>query len=399
MNRKNSSFNKLQISLSAGSHFITDIYQSFIIGLIPILALKFDLSLFKVGLLTATSVIAKSLFSPIFGYFSDRHGLKYYIIAGPLFTSIFLSLIGILPNYYFILAFLFLGNLSIAAYHPASAAIAGHFGGSKKGLVSSIINFGGNFGNALGVLLIILIVEKLNMNLTPIAMVPGIIMVIVLFKFVPNTSFRNKAENTLNFFSRIKKVNKRKICLLFLIMFTIYSLYIMWITLITYMPLYYTGANITLINVGTIMLFFGMLGGAGGLLSGFLFDRFKKGSLIIQIGFVLAAPIFFFIFRTTGLASIILFIAGGFFLISIQPVCIRMTQDLLPGNMSLASSLILGFSPGIAAITMIFLGKAADIIGIVTLINYEIILIIFTVLMLFVFPLAERSLRDEKNNQ
>ena len=139
MNRKNSSFNKLQISLSAGSHFITDIYQSFIIGLIPVLTLKFDLSLFKVGLLTATSVIANSLFSPIFGYFSDRHGLKYYIIAGPLFTSIFLSLIGILPNYYFILAFLFLGNLSIAAYHPASAAIAGHFGGSKKGLGSSII--------------------------------------------------------------------------------------------------------------------------------------------------------------------------------------------------------------------------------------------------------------------
>jgi FSR family fosmidomycin resistance protein-like MFS transporter len=398
MNRKNSSFNKLQISLSAGSHFITDIYQSFIIGLIPVLALKFDLSLFKVGLLTATSVIANSLFSPIFGYFSDRHGLKYYIVAGPLFTSIFLSLIGILPNYYFILAFLFLGNLSIAAYHPASAAIAGHFGGSKKGLGSSIINFGGNFGNALGVLLIILIVEKLNINLTPIAMIPGIIMVIVLFKFVPNTSFRNKAENTLNFFSKIKKVNKRKIYLLFLIMFTIYSLYIMWITLITYMPLYYTGANITLINVGTIMLFFGMLGGAGGLFSGFLFDRFKKGSLIIQIGFVLAAPILFFTFRTTGLISIILFVTGGFFLISIQPVCIRMTQDLLPGNMSLASSLILGFSPGIAAITMIFLGKAADIIGIVALINYEIILIIFTILMLFSFPLAERSLRDEKNN-
>ncbi len=223
-------------------------------------------------------------------------------------------------------------------------------------------------------------------------------MVIVLFKFVPNTSFRNKAENTLNFFSRIKRVNKRKIYLLFLIMFTIYSLYIMWITLITYMPLYYTGANITLINVGTIMLFFGMLGGAGGLFSGFLFDRFKKGSLIIQIGFVLAAPILFFTFRTTGLISIILFVTGGFFLISIQPVCIRMTQDLLPGNMSLASSLILGFSPGIAAITMIFLGKAADIIGIVALINYEIILIIFTILMLFSFPLAERSLRDEKNN-
>jgi len=294
MNRKNSSFNKFQISLSAGSHFITDMYQSFIIGLIPVLALKFDLSLFRIGLLTATSVIANSLFSPIFGYFSDRHGLKYYIIAGPLFTSIFLSLIGILPNYYFILAFLFLGNLSIAAYHPASAAVAGHFGGSKKGLGSSIINFGGYFGGAIGVLLIILIVEKLNMNLTPIAMIPGLITAIVLFKFVPNTSFKNDTGNFLDFFSRIKKMNKRKIYLLFLVLFTIYSLRILWITLITYMPLYYTGANITLINVGMIMFFFGMLGGVGGLLSGFLFDRFKKGNLIIQISFALATYILFY---------------------------------------------------------------------------------------------------------
>jgi FSR family fosmidomycin resistance protein-like MFS transporter len=155
---------------------------------------------------------------------------------------------------------------------------------------------------------------------------------------------------------------------------------------------------VTLINIGVILLFFGMLGGAGGLLSGFIFDRFKKGSFIIQVGFALAIPLFFFTFKTSGLISIILFIAGGFFLISIQPVCIRMTQDLMPENMSLASSLILGFSPGMAAITMIFLGKAADIIGIAALINYELILIIFTFLMLFSFPAVEKSLRN-KNPQ
>ena len=124
MSKKNSQFNRLQIYLSAGSHFITDIYQSFIIGLIPALTLKFGLSLFQVGLLTATGVIAKSFFSPIFGYLSDHQGITYYLIAGLLLTSVFLSLIGILPNYYFLLAFLFLGNLGVAAYHPASAAIA-----------------------------------------------------------------------------------------------------------------------------------------------------------------------------------------------------------------------------------------------------------------------------------
>jgi len=393
MNRENIQFNKLQIFLSSISHFITDIYQSFIIGLIPILALKFNLSLFKVGLLTATSTIANSLFSPIFGYFSDRHGLKYYLIAGPLFTSIFLSLIGIIPNYYLLLLFLFLGNLSIAAYHPASAAIAGHFGGDKKGLGSSIINFGGNLGYSIGSLLIILVTEKLNIYFTPIAIIPGLIIVIFLFKFAPDIKSNNEQVYSIDSL-RIKKLNKEKVYILLLIMFAEYSLYILWITLLTYMPLYFTGLNVTLINIGVILFLFGMLGGAGGLLTGFIFDRFKKGFIIIQIAFALSIPLFFFTFKTTGLTSIILFILGGFFLISIQPVCIRMAQDIMPENMSLASSLILGFSPGIAAITMIFLGKAADIIGIEALVNYELILILFTIILLFFkLPSAEGNLK------
>ncbi len=393
MNKENIQFNKLQILLSSSSHFITDIYQSFIIGLIPILALKFNLSLFKVGLLTATGTIANSLFSPIFGYFSDRHGLKYYLIAGPLFTSIFLSLIGIIPNYYLLLLFLFLGNLSIAAYHPASAAIAGHFGGDKKGLGSSIINFGGNLGYSIGSLLIILVTEKLNIYFTPIAIIPGLVIVIFLFKFAPDIKSNNEQVYSIDSL-RIKKLNKEKVYILLLIMFAEYSLYILWITLLTYMPLYFTGLNVTLINIGVILFLFGMLGGAGGLLTGFIFDRFKKGFIIIQIAFALSIPLFFFTFKTTGLTSIILFILGGFFLISIQPVCIRMAQDIMPENMSLASSLILGFSPGIAAITMIFLGKAADIIGIEALVNYELILILFTIILLFFkLPSAEGNLK------
>ncbi len=388
--------NKFQVALSTSSHFITDIYQSFIIGLIPLLKLKFGLSLFEVALLTATSVIANSLFSPVFGILSDRHGLKYFLILGPLVTSVFLSLLGIITNYYFLLVFLFIGNLGVAAYHPASAAVAGHFGGNKKGISSSIINFGGNFGSALGVLLIILIVEKINMKFTPVAMIPGIIMVIILLKYIPSSMHGGSIFKLRGFFTKIKKVNKSKVYLLFLVLFSVYTLYIMWITIFTYIPLYYTGEGATLVTAGVVMFLFGMLGGAGGMLSGWLFDRFKKGSFIIQAGFLCALPLFYYAFRTPILISFALFILGGIFLISAQPVCIRITQDLLPGNVSFASSLILGFSPGLAAITIIFLGKVADRIGIAQLIRWELLLVAFTIILLFSYPLAEKKSRALK---
>lgn len=386
---------RLQVILSAVSHFITDIYQAFIIGLIPLLTLKFDLSLFQVALLTATSVMANSFFSVFFGFFSDRHGIKYFLIIGPFVTSVFLSLLGIIPNYYLLIICLFIGNLGIAAYHPASAAVAGHFGGNRKAVSSSIINFGGNFGSALGVLLIILIVENINVKFTPAAMIPGIIMVIILLKYVPSSISKAGQTSIRSFTFKLKNAKREKIYLLILILFSIYTLYILWITIFTYMPLYYTRKGLSLINAGIIMFLFNMLGGASGMVSGWLFDRFKRGLYIIQAGFIFAIPLFYFTFNSSLPVSIMLFIFGGIFLISVQPVCIRLSQDLLPGSMSFASSLILGFAPGLAGITMIFLGKAADKIGIGRLMQLELILAAFTVMLLFIFSiLFKRKLKS-----
>lgn len=385
-------FNKLQIGLTAGSHFITDIYQSFYIGLIPILTYKFGLSLFMVSLLSATSVISNSLFAPVFGYMADRHGLKYFIVAGPLVTSIFLSMLGVVPNYWVIILFLFFGNLGIAAFHPASAAMAGHYGGKKKGLGTALINFGGNFGVAFGSLLVILILKKIGINYTPLTMIPGIAIAFILLRYVPSKQNINSSIKSHGFFTRLKKTNPKKLYLIANIVFTVYSLFIVWISLNTYMPLYFTEAKVTLINIGVILFLFGALGGSGGFLSGYLYDRFKKGYFLMQAGLIISIPLLFFIFQTKGIAAIVSFIFGGFFLISILPVCIRMSQDLLPANIGFASSLILGVSSGLAGVTMIFLGKMADIIGIAMLIKLELLLLFLSFLILFSYPFVEKRL-------
>jgi FSR family fosmidomycin resistance protein-like MFS transporter len=389
---KKTGSSKLQIGLATGSHFLVDIYQSFYVGLIPLLTLKFGLSLFKVSLLGATSMIANSLFAPLFGYLADRYGLKYFVIAGPIITSVFLSFIGVIPNYWIIILFLFLGNLGVAAYHPASAAIAAYYGGNKKGLYSSIISFGGNFGAAFGSLLIILILKKIGINFTPLAMIPGILIAIVLLKLVPQKQNTTSKSQDLRLFSKIMRMDRRKLFLIFTLIFSVYSLYILWITLINYMPLYFTGFKVSLINIGIILLLFGTLGGGGGVLTGILYDRFKNGYILIQIALIVSIPLLYFIFQTNGLASIALFILSGVFLVSIQPVCIRMVQDMLPGNVSLASSLILGLSSGLAGVTMIFLGKAADIIGIEKLVRYELLFLFTAFLILFSYPLVGKKL-------
>jgi len=71
---------------------------------------------------------------------------------------------------------------------------------------------------------------------------------------------------------------------------------------------------------------------------------------------------------------------------STLPLCIRAVQDIFPGNVSLASSLIIGVSTGTAAATLMLIGKVADNIGMIKTINYVLIMPVLAVLLLFLFP-------------
>ncbi|MCL5071715.1 MAG: MFS transporter [Actinobacteria bacterium] len=153
------------ISLSTISHFIIDLYPAFIVGIIPLIASRYSLNIFQVSIMTALSQISNSLTQPLFGYLSDRHGFKNYMVYGVLFAAMFLSLIAVVPNYFIILLLLFLGNLGVSAFHPSSAAIGAEYKGKKKGLGNSIISLGGNAGYAIGSLFFVLIIDKIGISI------------------------------------------------------------------------------------------------------------------------------------------------------------------------------------------------------------------------------------------
>jgi len=228
-------------------------------------------------------------------------------------------------------------------------------------------------------------------------MIPGIITFFILLRYVPSGEHKIVHEEIGSHSAGIGKLKPKKIFMISSLIFTVYSLYILWISLTSYMPVYFTEEKLPLINIGVVLFLFGAFGGGGGFISGFLKDKYKKGSIVIQAALFVSIPLIFFIFEFDLNYSIMFFILGGLFLVPIQPVCIRMAQDLFPSNMSLASSLILGLSSGLAAITMIFLGKAADIIGIANLIRLELILLAASFILLFFYPVIERRSKITKS--
>jgi predicted MFS family arabinose efflux permease len=201
------------------------------------------------------------------------------------------------------------------------------------------------------------------------------------------------SRDSINFLKKLKVINKIKILKLFLIIIASYSRDLTWITLTTFMPLYFAKSGIKLLNIGYILIIFTLVGGFGGILAGYFSDRIKYKIVIVQAGLLFSAPFTYFIFKTQGIVPVIFFIFTGLFTISTLPTCIRLSQDIFPSNMGLASSLVMGLSVGTASITMIFLGKVADNIGIENMINYIIVLVLATAAILTAYSF----LPEDKN--
>lgn len=377
---------KTKIFLGFAPHLVTDLYASFIFGMIPILAVKLELSLFLVGILASVNLISANLSQPIFGFLSDKYGIRYFLMIGPLLASVFISLLGIAPAYWAILICLFLGNLGVAAIHPPTAAIANHFGGRRKGFANSLISFGGAIGFSFGSVFIIFIIERFGMTYTPIAAIPGIIIAAVMFKFAPDITTINVPGYKASFTDRLKKVKKSKMALLLLVLLVSYCREVMNITLLTFMPLYFTGRGISLINFGYILMSFVIVGGMGGLIAGYYSDRIHNRTIVIQILLFMSIPCIYAIFLVPVNISIIFFILAGLFSVSTLPLCTRLAQDIFPSNVSLASSFSIGVAAGSAALTFMLVGKIADIIGMITVIRYIAILPLIACLALFFFP-------------
>jgi MFS transporter, FSR family, fosmidomycin resistance protein len=387
---------KSKIFLGFSTHMVTDVYASFIVGMIPILTVKYGLSLFLVSVLTAVNFTSANLSQPIIGFLSDKYKIKYFLVLGPILASIFISLIGVAPAYWVVLILLFLGNIGVAAVHPPTAAIANIFGGRRKGFANSLISFGGALGFSLGSIFIIFIIERFGLVFTPLAAIPGLITAAITLKFAPDITLPNTSSNEISFLKRLRKVRKSKLLMLSIILFVSYSREIMSMTFITFLPLYLTNQGLKLINFGYFFMAFIIIGGIGGIIAGYYSDRIHKRHIVIQVLLLLALPCAYLITLVPINMSLVFFMLLGLFSISTLPLCTRMVQDLFPRNVSLASSLSIGVAAGSAAATIMLIGKIADIVGMVSIMRFAALFPLGSVLLLFLYPLIQKKNRHEQ---
>jgi FSR family fosmidomycin resistance protein-like MFS transporter len=128
---------------------------------------------------------------------------------------------------------------------------------------------------------------------------------------------------------------------------------------ITFLPMYLVTQGYTLVMASAVMTLMLLTGVAGQVAGGRISDRIGRKEFMI-LGLVGAIPAFYVFFATTGLLSILAILLFGFFLWSTFAVAIAMSHELLPGNVGLASGMMMGLAIGFGGLGVAVNGMIAD---------------------------------------
>ena len=179
----------------AVAHGFNDAYSAFIPPLLPRLMERLDLSIALAATVAMAYSIASSLLQPLLGYLADRFGRRAFLVAGPLLSGVFVSLLGWAPNFWILLLVLAMGGLGSAAFHPPGASYAVRVGeGKGSGARYSVFSFGGSAGYALGPMVAVALVQWRGLDGLWVAMLPVILLTPVLYLNLPSGRSERSAQ-------------------------------------------------------------------------------------------------------------------------------------------------------------------------------------------------------------
>ncbi|MCA1915543.1 MFS transporter [Methanospirillum hungatei] len=370
------------------AHLINDIYAPVLMALQPVLITIYGYGYFEAALLPVVHSLTSSLLQPLFGYLADNKGIKVSIGISILLSGIGVSLLGLIPDqYYIMLLCVTLSGIGHASFHPGALCQVSILAtGSSRGKLTSLFVVGGNMGMALGPIIAGIILTTGGVPQVIWLIIPAVATALFLHINPLADSCNIKQENTSE-----GEENWRPVMLLFTGA-TLRS----WVTFgaMTFLPTYLVLEGYSLLEATTLVSIMMIAGVAGQLSGGALSDRIGRKKVIV-ITTLASIPAFIAILLTHGLFLIISMMIFGFLLWSSFSVTIALSHEMIPSKIGLISGLFLGIAMGAGAIGVSISGAVADMAGLYTsLETFPVILAISVIIFMLVKSPSVHSSQD-----
>lgn len=377
---------------SIGStHFINDLMTTGIVpALLPLYKEAFQLTYTQAGVILLVSTLASSVMQPLFGMFTDKYPKSWYLPFSVLLTGLGLAFSGFVNSYALVLLMIALSGLGSGIFHPEASRAAHLAAGNAKGAAQAIFQVGGNFGQAVGPLMIPLFLLATGIKGLGWFALIGLVGSLLIVNIMP--WYRESLEK-----SRLqkKKQGAGKRHILGLIGLTTVVALRSWtqIGVAAFLPFYYIQHNISLAVADVYTFLFLGAGAVGTYIGGRYSDYFSHKWLLFWSMF-LTIPFAWLLPHVSGVMVIVVLVLFGFFVLSSFVITVVYGQMMLPNNIGLASGLMIGFAVGAGGIGATFMGWLSDRFGVEFIFDMFVIVPLIAALITLLLPSEKKLLKQ-----
>lgn len=370
------------------SHFIHDVYSSFLAPLLPLLIEKLSLSLTQAGLLSTVMQIP-SLINPYVGVLADRISVRYFVILAPAVTAIPMSLIGVAPNYGVLLLLLFIAGISVAVFHVPAPVMVARLSAHQKGKGMSFFMTGGELARTIGPLVAVGAVSVWGLKGFCPIMIFGILASVWLhfrLQDVPiNSARKTDPPSVMGVWQELRHILLPLTAILI-------SRGFMNAAMAVFLPTFIEMETGHLWLGGMALALYEASGVGGVIAAGPASDRFGRRQILLIL--LIGAPIFVFLFAVAGgwirFATLLLI---GFTVLATTPVMLAMVQEHAGDNPAAANGFFMMVAFMARSAVVVVVGFMGDVLGLQA--TYIISAFLGLLAIPFIFRLPEAVSRKD----
>lgn len=376
----------------SSAHFINDVYTGMLNPIMPFIALKLGISMAIATVIVSLSHIFASLLQPIFGFFADNIRRRAFIFWGLIATSIFISFAPSANHVLTLLIFIILGSLGSSFFHPQALGFAVRFTTGDAVRNMGIFIGLGTLGFSFGPIVSAAVTQYVGLHSMPFLAIPGLFVASLMFLFVPKISNSTEAKTHHDFIKTFSDIfsNRR---------LNILNLIAILKTLVTtsssiLLPFLWRNMGYKPFKIGVALFAFSFAAGIGSFISRSVEQRLGARA-VLAFSMVSTFPLmilFALSYQIFPLVSFGVFVLMGFCTGMAMPVTMVMAQSTLPQYKSIIGGFINGFSWGIVAIALSFVGFVAQAKGII-----PVLLVITLIPAVASYPVLNKLFKNVHN--
>ncbi len=362
-------------------HLINDAYGAMLTPLGPELQTRFGVSIAAITLLSSIFSLTSSVLQPLLGVIGERLGSRRMAAFGPVFTGLGLTLIGFVPWFGALVLLVAVAGFGSGFFHPAGAAyVARSSPHAKRGLWASLFSAGGTAGMALGPVFASGGLAHLHW-FGLLGLVIGVISYAVTPEYSP-TAKRLTLKAYLGIFRGP--------------MVTLWGMAVLRsfasIGYNAMLPFILVARGYGLREAAITLAIFAVASAVGGIVGGRVSDRIGRVP-VLRSAVLATLPLFvLLIYSNPGQWWFypLTFVVGAAINSSV-PVGVVTAQEYASGHVAVASSIMMGFSWGVAGLLIFLVGSLADATTPTTAALVAVLLLLPSVYLAYKLPEPERQ--------